>query len=136
MPFGRDRGDPWEREVRNWPSAIHWVRRHSPSDEISVGRRDALMRYLTDLQSGRWGQVLKIWFDEPRQGDIPWEPCALTLLHGAFVVVSEDFTARPTRLRQYATHEVYGEAIETVRKLRPWGIDADDLSAVERLPGD
>jgi hypothetical protein len=38
-----------------------------------MGKREWLDNHAAALHSGKWGQVLSIWFDEPQDADQPWE---------------------------------------------------------------
>jgi len=97
--------------------------RQADINPIRAGWLDA---YARELNSGKWGQVISVWFDEPRDGDIPWEPCAVCqmIMQGRpmFIVVVEDFLANPRRLKLWAKYEKREFAFCQIIQLRPWNI--------------
>ena len=110
----------------DWPEEIHWhPYTPSPREPLDPAREGWLRQYLAELRSGIWGEVLDVWFDTPAfdgAGDRPWEPCAITVRYERFLVVSEDFSVYPRRLRQYAEETTYDAAHEVVHTLRPWHV--------------
>lgn len=114
-------------DVGRWPEGIHWhPDAPSPLERLDPTREGWLRQYVDELASGRWGDVLDIWFDSPAAdgiGDRPWEPCAIAFRRdGRYVIVSEDYSANPRRLREYAHEGDYPAAHEVVHRLRPWHV--------------
>jgi hypothetical protein len=89
-------------------------------------REEWLADYREQLLSGRWGRVVSVWFDEPRDGDIPWEPCAVCQMSDGgrlvYAVIVEDLMANPRRLSLKATYETMDAALARVSRLRPWNL--------------
>jgi len=82
-----------------------------------------LSNYQRELASGKWGYVISIWFDEPLDGDIPWEPCAIVQdSRRAHVVLVEDFMADPRSLKEYTRCDTFEAAHREVARLRLWNI--------------
>jgi hypothetical protein len=125
--FGRKKEDPlaqWH-QARDKMAGVDWItyRGLNGSEGFSTRKAGDLISYYNDLATGRWGEVRKVWFDSPRDGDLPWEPCAITRAATGFSVITEDFSSQPRRLKHHSTHPTYEEAFAAVKKLRPWGME-------------
>lgn len=93
---------------------------------VNETRRRWLSDYQRELSSGKWGRVLSIWFDEPLDGDIPWEPCAIVQQNiggkTVYIVVVEDFMADPRCLKEDSRYDRPEPAYCRVASLRPWNL--------------
>lgn len=95
---------------------------------VNPTRQRWLADYQSELASGKWGHVLSVWFDEPQDGDIPWEPCAIVQQNigggVVYIVLAEDFLANPRRWKEYARYDRPEPAYVQVARLRPWDLQA------------
>jgi hypothetical protein len=95
---------------------------------VNETRGGWLANYQRELGSGKWGRILSIWFDEPLDSDIPWEPCAITQFYAdsgpVYILLVEDFLAQPRRLKEWARYKVREAAYAGAARVHPWNLRA------------
>lgn len=95
---------------------------------INPTRQEWLTQLHRQLQSGKWGQVVQTFFDEPLDpaNEHPWEPAAIVRRNEGgntiYIVLAEELwsDASSIQWREWSRHSTQQDAMQAVVRLRPW----------------
>jgi len=105
-------------------------------EPISPVRQQYLKKLMDELNTGKWGEVLELFLDEPCEDppgssrDFQWRPVAFTRLDGRILVlIAPQYDHWWKRTSHNTIQEAYAESMF----LRPWDLrlNPDEIGVVE-----